>query len=511
MANQLSEEQLNVLGQAYDRMQAEKLAAARPNPATNQIAPVPPDQRWGWQKRLDDAGLQTLKDATTGVGQGVVPFADEIYSGMLTPFEMIRGAYRGEDAKKPFAQRISDSYSRALEFNRKFAKEAADRSPTAYTMGEITGAINTAGKLAQGGVTLLNAARPAAGNMLVRGAGEGALYNSIYGFSQGEGVTDRVNKGLWGLAGGLVTGALAGAVTGKLAQNAALKRVPAAEASEQQAQAAYRVAEDAGVAFNPEGYAKAFTDMRLNASRQRLDPVSTPNAVQALKHLEELKSMPLTLQNLHDKRKFLNDFIQQAANKRDHQIASMLFQSLDDYVKGAETLIAKGSPQVRGILNQGLEWWGRTGKIDQVGNARARADYRVKAKNELPASALRDEFSALKSDRLAGFAEPQQRALDRVANGAPIEKILRQVGKADFRSFPNTKRALGLDWAAIPAELSSAAANAITVRNARMADALVRAGGQLPVRPLSAGQRVIIDSLFASQPAFMKLQQPPGM
>src|SRR3990167_8908318 len=62
---------------------------------------------------------ETLSDSASGIGQGATfGFSDEIFAAGLTPFEMMRGAIRGQDTGKGIGERVSDSYTRALEFGR---------------------------------------------------------------------------------------------------------------------------------------------------------------------------------------------------------------------------------------------------------------------------------------------------------------------------------------------------------------------------------------------------------
>lgn len=509
------------------------MAKSFPAPQAAPQAPVAPqqeDQRWGWQKSLDNAGLQTMKDFSTGVMKGNIPFADEITAGAMTPFGMAKRAFTGQDANKPLMQRASDAYSDALAFNRQTDAEANQRSPIANTLGQVAGAVNTAGTLANGGVTLLKSANPTVGGMAARGAAEGAIYGGVYGAGEGEGFQDRVKKAGWGLLTGGVTGALTGALTGKLAQRAAEKTVPTADAIKAQAQAAYRSAENAGVVFRPDKYSAAVDDMFSNAANKGFDPALTPNTAAAFKRIEELKgNVPLTLQTIEQRRKILNIAAKKAAaspdGKADAALANSMIRRLDNFVEdNANVLVSGGNPDAAtAALKEARSLWRKSAKSEQItellSNAKLRAQNYSQSGYD---NALKTEFMPLarSKSKLRGFTEEEQAAIRKVVDGSLTEKALRGVGKFAIRGpISGGVNLMAGGVTANPvvpfvtagiAEAAKQGASAMRSSNANLVDLLIRSGGQLPqAKALSPAQRMIIDSLLASQPQLMNRQQVP--
>ncbi len=185
-------------------------------------------------------GGETLGDATQRVGSGI-PFSDEILAGAATPFRAAYNAATGADAGKSLSDRLGGAYDTEVAHERQLQSDASVRSPIAGMIGDVAG-----GALTMGGggaaaelpsLAAVTAEREAAAQAAAaaaapvksaatrvadfagrtgKSAGAGAAYGGVQGFSEGEGLNDRLNKGkggaLWGsLAGGVGTPLLEGA------------------------------------------------------------------------------------------------------------------------------------------------------------------------------------------------------------------------------------------------------------------------------------------------------------
>lgn len=505
---------------------AQKFLSAQQQAPQTAPAPQQPDQRWGWQKTLDNAGLQTMKDFSTGVMRGNIPFADEITAAAMTPFGMAKRAFTGEDANKGILQRASDAYSGALSFNRGTFKEAQDRSPVAHTLGQVAGGINTAGALAKGGITLLNPANPTMGNMAARGAGEGALYSGIYGFGEGEGVADRLNKGRWGAATGALIGGLAGAVTGKFAQRAAEKTVPTSAQKAAESQALYKFADDAGLVLKPDRYAQVVDDMFTNIASKGFDHQMHPDAARAIARLQELKGQPLTLQTLETMRQVIGSAAQ--SNKpQERMIAKVMQNQLDDYVRGitqADVIVqnpaVKSEDAVKALF-QARDNWATKTKSERIARLIGRAEIRAGQYSQSGMdNALRTEFRqlAMNDAKMRTFTPAEQDAIRQVAMGTATENALRLVGKLAPRGPVSflANASTGVASPIMPfvtaaaGELGKRSAAAMTQRNANLVGLLIRSGGKIPQGQITQAQKLIIDALISGQRPLTMPQQAPA-
>lgn len=508
-----------------DAPDAQSAAAAAQKFLANQqqpqqaVAPQQPqqqDQRWGWQKWLDESGLQTMKDFSTGVMRGNIPFADEITAGAMTPVGMVKQAVTGQNISP------SAAYSDALAFNRGTFKEAQDRSPIAHTLGQIAGGVNTAGTLAKGGVTLLNPANPTVKNMALRGAAEGALYGGVYGLGEGEGVQDRISKGSWGLGTGALTGAVSGAIAGKLAQRAANKTIPTEAQLKSEARALYQFADDAGMVLKPDRYGQTVDDMFSAISNKGFDHQMHPRVNRALERLSELKGQPITLQTTEQMRKLLGSAAS-STDKTERMLAKTMMSKLDDYVASlsqADVIIGKPNvpiEQATAALNRARELYSMGAQSEKIARAISKAEIRAGQYSQSGMdNALRTEFRqlAMNENKMRGFRPEVRAAIERVAKGTPTENALRLVGKLAPRG-PVSFLANASTYVANPVlpfvtaaagEVGKRAAAAMTQNNARMVDALIRSGGKLPQAQITPAQKLIIDSLLSGQRIVSKRQ-----
>jgi hypothetical protein len=133
---------------------------------------------------------QTMQDANTGIRQGLtLGWGDEIYAAGLAPIEaLVSGKFSG-------------SYDRALEKLRARGKEAQERSPVAYGVGNVAGGAMLPLTAGANAVTI-------PGRMAVGGA-TGAAVGGISGAGEGEGLTGKATGALTGAAIGAGIGAVA--------------------------------------------------------------------------------------------------------------------------------------------------------------------------------------------------------------------------------------------------------------------------------------------------------------
>lgn len=194
------------------------------------------------RKRAAESGgiLQTGQDIQQGLVRGLTAgFSDELFSAGMVPFEMAKGAITGKDESKGFVDRIGDAYSRALEFNKRFEREAQERSPIGFAIGEIGGGMALPVGAAAPGATLAQQA--------LRGAKVGAAYGGAYGIGTGETIPERAIGGISGVLTGGTLGAAAPVVTEGVVRGAGKLASPLVQAfrgaRDPEAEAARRVTE----------------------------------------------------------------------------------------------------------------------------------------------------------------------------------------------------------------------------------------------------------------------------
>lgn len=491
---------------AVEQLMAESSPASIPE--GNNVQSSAPVQQPGILQRAHE----TLRDSVTGIGQsGSVNFGDEIQAGLGTPIELILGATKGLDDGKGVVDRVGDAYSRGLDRARARVKEAEERSPVATTAGNVVGGAALGGTLSKGGLTLLNAVKPTYASMMGRGAAEGAAYGAAYGAGAGEGVQGRLESALLGGGIGAATGGAMGAVGAKMANNAARQTIPSTDALRQQADTLYGTARQAGVEIAPASFGSAVDDIVIAAQKAGIDRTIHPKATAALNRLVESKGTAPKLEDVDLLRRVLRGAAS-SIEADERRIASIMIDKLDDYVgRLSPADVTAGNPTVATqALSEARDVWGRMrkGEIleDMIDRAKTRAGQFSGSGYE---NALRTEFRqlAMNPKRMRGFSDEEAAAVKKVAQGGPVENVLRFFGKFAPRGVVSAALSGGVGYGVggpvggaammLAGEAGRRGATAMTHANSRLAADLVRAGGQLPLaQQLAPAQRLMLESLL---------------
>ncbi|MBF9234683.1 hypothetical protein [Microvirga alba] len=447
-----------------------------------------------------------------GILQGLTfGFGDELMAGAMTPIEAIKGAITGQDAGKDIGQRFSDAYTRKLEQERGKLDVAREEYPIATGIGSVAGGLTTGGNLAKGGVTLLNIAKPTVPKMVGAGAAEGAIYGGLYGAGEGEGVDDRLAKAGRGAAIGTLVGGGLGAIGARGAQKAAEKAVPDAQGLKAASNALYKQAEDVGLVLKPQSFAQNVDDIAATVAEAGIDRSIHPRASAALARLEEAKGQPITLKQFDVLRRVLGAAAK--SNEPDERrIASIMIDKLDDYLANVSTSeVISGNPKMAsGLIENARNLWARARKTDLLDEMSRRVDLNAQMfSGSGRENAIRTEFRNLakRSDFKRMFSPAEQAAVERVAKGGPVENGLRLLGKlaptgvvsgiGGMAIGNHVAGPVGAVAAPVMGGLARAGATALTGRNVKAAELLIRNGGVMPTAgALSGPQRAMIDLLM---------------
>lgn len=496
---------------------AEPAPAAMPRPDTivpkggepvnvTQPAPEAPP------KSFLQSGHEALSDATQMVGQGLtLGFGDELMAGGLTPIEVARGAIQGQDEGKGLGERIVDSYSRALEGIRGIDKRARERSPVASAVGELAGGAITAGGLAKGGVTLLNAAQPTYRSMIGRGAAEGAAYGAVHGAGTGEGLQDRAQRAAAGAGIGAVTGGAMGGVAARSAANAAKGQgTLTSDDLKDAAKVVYDAADQMGVVVNPASYQGMVQRLWGRLVNEGVDPTLHPGVISAFQRLDELASQPVAFQTLDILRRVANSAGKSIQNKDERRLAGIMVDEIDKLMNGLKPAdVVQGNGEAAGkLIVAARDLWSRARKSEDLENLLERAADRVGANYTAAGyqTALRQEFKNLLRNQsaLRGFTQDEREMIRGVVRGASVENFLRQVGKLAPRGVVGTTLGGGFGYAAggpVGAaavwgvgEAAKRASTAMTNSKVQSLIEFVRRGGPRVLQRLSPQNRALLDT-----------------
>lgn len=476
------------LGAEYRRLQSE--------------AALPPKAERGALETFGDAATAFQSGANQGMTLG---FGDEIAAGMMSPIVAAGDMFGGKGFD------LGSGYNQALEYVRGKSAEDQAKNPVAAGVGDATGSLLTGGALAKGGVTLMNGAKSLPG-MVARGAGEGAAYGAASGFARSDGdLGDRLKDAQDGAIWGAGTGGVVSGVAGALAGRAAKAAVPTVDDLKDQARALYDAAEASGVTFGKAEVKNVADDIAAKVISEGIDPTLHPRATAALKRLGEAAATGMTVKNAQTMRRILAAAAKDPMNPDEQRIASMMIDKFDDMVAAKTPELA----QARGIYHQA-----KKGELIEqtIELARSRAGQYSNGGME---NALRTEFRGLQrkliKGQLKGLSPDEIAAINKVADGGPLENIARWIGKAAPTGIVSASLGSGVPFAigtaiggpAMGAAASGsvmgaglvgrAASEAMTSRNAISAALMARNGGVKPsARALTNGQSAVMRALISA-------------
>ncbi len=386
-----------------------------------------------------------------------------------------------------------------------------------YTAGQILGGAAT---LAIPGSTLATASRGTKlAPRIARSAAEGVAIGGAYGFNEGQGVEDRLNRaGAGGALGGIV-GALtptAGAAiqkyldhrAGSKAIKSAVKAAPTTEALRREGQALYQQVDDAGVSVRPDAVRGTMDDIVQQLRSEGAGYTGSEKVLPASRAVMEAaddvgaSANTVPFKELDVFRRYMGNAAgKDLANKGDTRAVTQAMETMDDFIRGlgSADVDAGDIKALQTALPKARETWAKMSRSqlldDAIENA---ADYRTGQ-----ASGLRAQFQRIvKNPKLArGFSEPELKVMRRVVNGTLPEQVLNYMGSGLGMMG---QMAVGGLTGSIPGALAGLAtgaasrkgAEAVVRKNAEIARALVAGGGieKLPVA--SEAPRKVIEALI---------------
>lgn len=292
--------------------------------------------------------------------------------------------------------------------------------------------------------------------------------------------------------GGALLGA--GAIGG--ARQALQPRAGAPPTTEQLrglASAAYDRAHNAGVVIPQDRVQQMAAALRGEMRTEGLDPTLHPRATAALGRLEGIADN----QSLRDM-----DVLRRVArgaagsNDRDERrLGRALVGGIDDFVEnlGPSDVLSGNAPEATAALGEARRLYSRTARAETIDRLMERAATRAETVGGSGLeNAIRVEFRQLAQNerRMRGFSPDEQEAIRNVARGGPIGNASRLVGKLAPTNAMTILGSLGATAinplaASVPAAglLGRGVATAITQRNARLAQELMRRGEVAPAQP----------------------------
>ena len=460
-----------------------------------------------------------LTASTTGVLQGLTAnFGDEIMAGALTPIEMGIGAFTGRDKGKGLMERFGDNYDLALERERNFQDAAQEQHPVAHGLGQVGGALGTAGQLAKGGVTFAKGTKAGVLPLAAQGAKEGAVYGTAYGLGEGEGVEDRLTKGAFGTALGVATGGALGAGTGAVlnrsAKKAAIKAAPTIDDRRATSSALYKQAEGIGLRVSAGAWDRALSRISGVARKKGVRPRTTPTAQGILDEFSTESGKQLTLSDLDELRQIAGQ-VARGNNPSESRAAGVIIEELDSFIDDLSPLdVVSGDPkQATALIKEARKNWQIVRKSEIIEDVMERVKNNAQTLNNNEENAIRTEFRRIANNKklFKQFNKDEKNQILKIIRGTSLSNALRFMGRFSPSSQMGTflsgilgGGAGGMVGGPAGALAGAAALGAVggagrgvagsmTSNAAKIADAMVRSGSKIAPKPqITAAQREML-------------------
>lgn len=456
------------------------------------------------QQAMHQAEVPQPSAFGTGALQGMtLGFGDELMAGLLSPIEAGVRAYRGEDSGKGLLDRLGSGYDAALDRERGVLKTAERDHPVAETLGNLGGGLALGSTLSNGGVTLLKGAPTVA-----KAAGEGALYGAAQGLGEGEGLKDRLKRAAAGGATGGVLGGIFGRIAETLATKQMMKQVPSTEDIKDAAQLAYKQADQAGLILKPQGIQTLATDIKTDLANDGFLPRLHPRIAATLDEIDNVAGQNVTLKGVDVLRRVANN-AKMSTDPSEARLGGKIVNRLDDYLNNLGPAdILTGDAAGVDALKEARKLWSTTKKSELVAEAVTKAERRAASTGSggNVDNAIRQNIRGILDNpkKSAPFTDAEKAAMEVVVRGTKTQNLARLIGKLSPEGN-GLMLTLGAGGAAasggmtLPLSaagyISKRIADTATPSNVRILEAIMRSGGNLPPKQLTAGQRLIFEAL----------------
>lgn len=197
-------------------------------------------------------------------------------------------------------------------------------------------------------------------------------------------------------------------------------------------EAAYKAADDAGVAFSQKGMDRMRDEIMEEFRKLGQDDVLHPAAARVL---ELSKTQTPTLQGLENLRRIASSAYD-PTKRHQNKLLEKVVKRIDRFVEGAMgDEVIMGDPQAGAkALQEARSYWSRFRKADEVANAIERGQLKAatQASGGNTENAVRQEIRRLILDprKSRGWTDAERAAAMEVARGTLTNNTLRQLGRA---------------------------------------------------------------------------------
>lgn len=285
-------------------------------------------------------------------------------------------------------------------------------------------------------------------------------------------------------------------VNAKQVENALIESAPNIDQLKDASRAVYKELDDLGVVFKKSETRRLKNALLDTARKRKFKPTLTPKTSAVLDEVvKDLSGQtPLKVSDIEDMRRFISDRAGKSLDLTDSSAALELIDDIDLFLdrSNAKSFFGKADKDLSDLSGRykvARSLWGRARRSEMISEAFVRAERGASGFENGIRVQLRQILNNRKKSRF--FTKDELAAMDDVVKGTNQQNVLKLVGRLGFSEGQATNILGGLGGLALggtvggPAgaatistigQFSRRLAQRATLREARLADAIVRAG-----------------------------------
>lgn len=238
------------------------------------------------------------------------------------------------------------------------------------------------------------------------------------------------------VAGGLTPGGISRAVKG----SAAAKTAPSVDELQAMKSAAYKAADNAGVAYTPQAYDKALVEMVDSFKKERFNPRRHKAAAAVFETLTQERGKPLTFTELDQlrqivRRDVVNPSYASPDLAADGFFGELMLDAIDDMIgrAGQGDVISGNAQNAASLITNARELNTRLRKTELIETALIKAERRAASTGSGGNlnNAIRQNIRAILDSpkKARAFTAEERVAMEKLVRQGKMEDLLRWVGK----------------------------------------------------------------------------------
>lgn len=430
-------------------------------------------------------GIPTLSEFASGTNRTIAGFLDFLGPDNVNAVLELAGSNKRVPT---FSELTAEQGAFGSGLTGKIAGTAGELAPAAVGIGQALRSL--AGKLPS--VTT----GETAGRGVVRQLGETTAKQDITG-ALAAGAGQEIGREVGGETGAMIGGIVAPIAVGipistaKTQADKILKKsAPSVDDLKDTARSIYKSLDESGVKIPKNSFDNLADDIERTLRKEGSDVDLTPKAIAVVKRLVAEKGQDKSLTDIDTLRKVARNAAD-SSDRAESRLGAIAIEKIDDFLDDVGGQVTQGKTAGE-AFKSARDLWQRARKTEVLDQAIKNAENQASGFENGIRTQFRQILKKIDTGKLKGYTEEEKAAIRKVVQGTTAGNVARFFGKfgvldgVTSRSL-TTMGGIGLTGAAtgsgiaaatVPlfGQMSGALAQRMTLNNAKMANAMVRAG-----------------------------------